>query len=315
MKYRVLFLLTFFAHASFAAPSLSTVTPSSGFLGATLNLTITGNGFVAGQTEVRFSGAGILVNGARVVNASSIVANVTLLGDPGTRQISVLSGGTSNSVPFEILSSPVSNSQNGVVNYFTGSRTFHGTRDARGTDARFFAPAGIWSDGTSLFVTDNFGATLRKISIDTAGVTTLAGVSYQVGSVDGIGSNARLNSKAASPVWGDGLNVYTLENCRIRKTVIATGAVTTLVGGPCAHEDGPPDVARLYLNVGLTGDGSFLYTFNPGIATGTPSTPGPPGPSYIRVISLATGEVSSVPGPRWPVPGDIPALVSLWAIG
>ncbi|PYS18134.1 MAG: hypothetical protein DMG11_33930, partial [Acidobacteria bacterium] len=90
------------------APTLNSVTPSSGFQGATLNLTITGSGFASSGATVRI-GAGVTVNSIRVVDANSIVANVTLLGDPGIRTITVESSGTSNSLPFEILSSPLSN--------------------------------------------------------------------------------------------------------------------------------------------------------------------------------------------------------------
>src|SRR2546426_11057125 len=137
MKYSVLFFLAFFTHAAFAAPSLNSVKPPSGFQGATLSLTIAGAGFVPGETEVRFSDPRVLINDVRVISATSLVANVSLLADPGRQEISVFAGGTSNTLRFEILPGSLSKPENGVVTHFSGPVSFFGTLDARGTDARF----------------------------------------------------------------------------------------------------------------------------------------------------------------------------------
>jgi hypothetical protein len=51
----------------------------------------------------------------------------------------------------------------GVVTTLAGTAGTSGTTDATGTSALFNFPAGITSDGTSLYVTDNINHTIRKI--------------------------------------------------------------------------------------------------------------------------------------------------------
>jgi hypothetical protein len=111
-KISVFVLLTFFSHAALAASSLS-VSPASAFQGASLNLVISGSAFVEGQTRVEFGSPRVLVNGVRVVSATSLVANVSLLAVPGSQTISVSTGGTVDRTSFEILPSPLTSAQNG----------------------------------------------------------------------------------------------------------------------------------------------------------------------------------------------------------
>jgi hypothetical protein len=293
-----LIVLTLFVRAGFAAPTLTRVTPSSGVHGATLNLTITGTEFTNTSTEVRFSGSGVVVNGVRFESTTSIVANVTLLGDPGLRTIALVSGGTtSNSIPFEILASPLSTPQTAaVVNHFTGPEGGIGSTDGSGTEARFYQPGGIWSDGTNLYVSDRSLHTIRKISIATRNVTTLAGAPWESGAVDGVGANARFNNPDA--IWGDGSNLYVADffGCVIRKVTISTGEVTTVAGSrnQCDTVDGTADVARFRNVDAIWGDGAFLYAAERGRA---PIRFEPPLPASIRVISLTTGEVRTIPVP------------------
>jgi len=49
----------------FGTPALTSVSPSSGIQGATLNLTLTGSGF-SRDTTVALSGTGVVINGVRV---------------------------------------------------------------------------------------------------------------------------------------------------------------------------------------------------------------------------------------------------------
>lgn len=66
-----------------------------------------------------------------------------------------------------------------------------GSTDGTGTTARFNHPYGIATDGTSLYVTDTWNNTVRKIVIATGAVTTLAGSAGAAGSTDAYGSSAR----------------------------------------------------------------------------------------------------------------------------
>lgn len=51
--------------------------------------------------------------------------------------------------------------------------TDNGTLNGIGTEARFYQPNGITTDGTNLYVTDSYHNTIRKIVISTGEVTTL----------------------------------------------------------------------------------------------------------------------------------------------
>src|SRR5438876_2074340 len=141
------------------------------------------------------------------------------------------------------ISSAFGASQDLVVSHFTGPDGGIGSRDGRGTAARFNGPSGMWSDGQNLYVADRNNFTIRKISIATADVTTLAGSPQQAGNVDGIGANARF-SFFLGAMWGDGTNLYVQDSCAVRKVVINTGEVTTFAGvvGNCATLDGSRNV-------------------------------------------------------------------------
>ncbi|HLH31466.1 MAG TPA: hypothetical protein VKY31_09705, partial [Terriglobia bacterium] len=236
------------------------MSPSQAVQGATLNLTLTGSGFDS-TTTITFSGTAAIVNGVRLINSTSLVANVTLIGDPATATISA---GDSGGLPFEVLPSPLLNTQGAFVSQFNGSEGGIGTRDGIGTQARFYNPGNIWSDGTNLYVADTSASTIRKISIATGDVSTLAGSPGQRGNVDGFGSAARLNSSFLWGIWGDGANLY-LSGCSIRTIVLATGEVSTLTGDAanCGRADGPPGVGQsLYGH--MAGDSQSLYIVDPG---------------------------------------------------
>lgn len=283
------FIFLLWSHVCLATPSLRSVSPASAIQGATISLTVSGDDFESGSTNLAFSGTGIVVNGVRVVDARTIVANVTVLGEPGLRTIAL--NGAGGGVAFEILRSPMSNPADPVVARFNGPSGGFGSSDGRGTGARFTNPFGIWSDGTSLFVADSGTYTIRQISIATAQVTTLAGTPQKSGYVDGPGRTALFLSPTT--IWGDGVNLYVGDNgTMIRKVVIASGQVSTLAGTTIAGlVDGPRDQARLNGVDSLTGDGTYLYVANRSFQAVEPGA--------IRAISIATGEMHSIAMPAF----------------
>ncbi len=318
LRFCVYFLLAIFSHAAFAASSLD-VSPASGYQGATLNLTISGSGFVQDQMQVAFSDTRVLVNGVRVVSSSSLVANVTLLAVPGPQTISIITGGTTATASFEILPSPLSNAESAMVSYFAGYQTFVGSRDGQSVNARLFEPRGIASDGTSLYVTDNVMGTIRKIAIATGDVSTFTGSPMQNTHVDGVGSTGGFGSPPVT--WSDGANLYTIDGCSIRRISLATREITPFAGtfGKCANPnivDGPRGVAQLRVSMEfMGGDSQSLYVLD-GPACPLPNTPSscigvPLLPGYIRPISLATGETSSI---QWPPGPSVGFLRSLWSL-
>ena len=208
---------------------------------------------------------------------------------------------------FGLIGSGLGANQDLVVSHLTGPEGGIGSRDGRGTAARFNSPSGIWAQGGDLYVADSSNFTIRKISIATADVTTIAGSPQQSGSVDGVGVNARFGSLGSrgllGAIWGDGSNLYVQDSCTVRKIVTSTGAVSTFagvagvpgVGGGCGKVDGTNNVARLGGSRVMSGDGTNLYWIDPGSLgfRGFGAAP-----ATIRIITLATGNVRSIPVPQ-----------------
>lgn len=84
-------------------PSLTAVSPNGAAVGSTLNVTLTGSGFVSGVTSVSF-GAGIAVNQVTVTGGTSLTANITIDAEAalGPRDVTVTNtgpGGGSATLP------------------------------------------------------------------------------------------------------------------------------------------------------------------------------------------------------------------------
>lgn len=143
----------------------------------------------------------------------------------------------------------------GVVTTFAGSSE-SGNSDGVGTAARFWNPQGVAVDGTgNVYVADTANQTIRKITPD-ATVTTLAGLAYNYGSADGIGSAARFTSPRGVVTDNNG-NVYVgdTQNHTIRK-ITSAAAVTTFAGlaGGAGTADGVGTAARFYYPIGVAVD-------------------------------------------------------------
>jgi DNA-binding beta-propeller fold protein YncE len=120
----------------------------------------------------------------------------------------------------------------GAVTTIAGSAGAPGTTDGSGSTARFNGPHFITTDGNNLYVTDFNNNSIRKIVIATGEVTTLAGSMAGIaGGVDGAGTASRFNGPSGITITPDGTTLYVADyyNQTIRKIVIATGAVTTMV--------------------------------------------------------------------------------------
>jgi hypothetical protein len=139
----------------------------------------------------------------------------------------------------------------GDVSTLAGAAGTFGSDDGSGAAARFGCPKGITTDGIDLYVTDCVG-TIRKVTISSEDVTTIAGTAHTIGSADGIGSAANFNNPAG--ITTDGINLYVTDgyelNSKIRRIIISTGDVTTL-----------PTVAGTFMfrPFGITTDGRALY--------------------------------------------------------
>ena len=116
----------------------------------------------------------------------------------------------------------------GFVTTLAGSAGSTGSTNGTGTTARFHYPRGIVTDGTNLYVSDHNNHTIRKIVIATGVVSTFAGSAGSSGSTDATGTAARFSYPYGITTDGTDLYLADTGNHKIRKIVIATGAVTTL---------------------------------------------------------------------------------------
>jgi DNA-binding beta-propeller fold protein YncE len=70
----------------------------------------------------------------------------------------------------------------GVVTTLAGTAGMTGNADGIGAAARFNSPSGLAADGAgNLFIADNHNATIRKLELASAAVTTVVGVAAQRG--------------------------------------------------------------------------------------------------------------------------------------
>jgi hypothetical protein len=157
----------------------------------------------------------------------------------------------------------------GVVTTVAGLPGTSGFVNDTGTLARFNAPRGIATDGSSLFVSDSGNHAIRKINIVTGAVTTLAGT----------GASGYANTPAATfngpegvAVIGTNLYVADTGNHAVRKIAnfnAVSPAVTTFAGaGPptaaSGFVEGSGTAARFSSPRGITAVGSVLYVADTG---------------------------------------------------
>lgn len=166
------------------------------------------------------------------------------------------------------------------VSTFAGSS--QGATDGTGTSARFNGPSGVTTDGTSLFVIDSGNFTIRRISLTTGDVSTLAGTAGSSGTTDGVGDAARFTSPTS--ITTDGTNLYLADGSAIRKVVISTGAVTTIAGavGTSGSLNATGTAAR-FATPYLTTDGTTIYIADSGN-------------EIVRSLVISTGVVTTIAG-------------------
>jgi hypothetical protein len=175
----------------------------------------------------------------------------------------------------------------GVVTTLAGASNQCTGADGTGTAARLFGPGGLASDGAgNLYVADGGDHTIRKIVIATGVVTTFAGTLGQTGIADGTGSTARFHGPYGLGSDGAG-NLYVADtfNNALRKVVLATGTVTTVVAppAPTGSADGIGSAAFFTAPAGIASDqAGNLYVAD--------------GNDTIRKIVVATRTVTTFAG-------------------
>ncbi|MBF0289502.1 MAG: hypothetical protein HQM14_16945 [SAR324 cluster bacterium] len=173
-------------------------------------------------------------------------------------------------------------STTGVVTTLAGDGN-SGTTNGTGTGAQFNNPTGITTDGINLYVSDSSNNMIRKVVISSGVVTTLAG-STSSGSTNATGTAASFYGPTALTIVGDSLYVADTLNHTIRKIVISSGVVTTLVGsGSAGSANGTGTAATFNQPTGITTDGTYLYVVDSGN-------------DLIRKIVISSGVVTTLAG-------------------
>jgi hypothetical protein len=122
--------------------------------------------------------------------------------------------------------------------------------------ARFNMPTGIARDKKgNAYIADSDNFTIRKIARNGA-VSTIAGTAGQRGNADGIGAAARFDSPSSLAADNAG-NLYVLDNRNLRKIVLESGTVSTLVATP-ETSDGTTDAFLLPDGLAADTDGNVF---------------------------------------------------------
>jgi sugar lactone lactonase YvrE len=225
-----------------------------------------GNGFVDGiGTAAGFAfPAGLIYDGAGHLFVADDGARVIRFVDIATTNVTTWAA--SGAPRFDHTPTPLAVDKSGNV-YVSDDRTFNirkvrsglkdslifagppdstGSSDGIGAAAHFHGPTGVASDqGGNIYIADSQNWTIRKVVPSTGQVSTIAGLVGSQGTADGIGSNARFQWPTDLVADTNG-NLFVGDGFAIRKVVIATGQVSTLVGSPSTsgNADGVGTAAR-----------------------------------------------------------------------
>lgn len=177
----------------------------------------------------------------------------------------------------------------GTPSVFAGSGT-QGTADGVGTAASFNKPMDIdiSADGTTLYVSDSYGANIRAIDIATVTVSTIAGNGTS-DLVDGVGTAASFVEPTGLQV--SGTKIYVADTVAIRSIDTTTNTVATVAGSLTpGYADGTGASAQFYdaRYIAASGDNIFV------VETAS---------ARVRKVIASTGATTVLSGIRWGVDG------------
>jgi len=117
-------------------------------------------------------------------------------------------------------------------------------------------PAGLATDGVSVFVANSRNNTVDKIDLAGHSIQLLAGVLFKEGTADGTGAAAMFSSPGGLALVGENLYVSDTNNSTIRQIKISSGTVTTVAGSPNipGTDDGKGSAAHFNLPTQMAPD-------------------------------------------------------------
>src|SRR5579862_3225992 len=166
-----LFLLSTSALASASlAPAISSIQPKFGTQGEIINITLSGSGFVVGQTALQTS-SNLSVTSVSVIDASTIAATI-VVGHAGPASIQIQTpSGTSPAVSFGVAPSALDATAALSATYLAGRVVHPAAPDGVGVSAYLDQPSWLTGCNGKLYFTDLIG--LRQVDPATQAVTTL----------------------------------------------------------------------------------------------------------------------------------------------
>ena len=142
----------------------------------------------------------------------------------------------------------------------TGTRSYNGDNiDA--TTAQLSAPLAVAVDKNGdIYIADTFNNRLRKVTISTGKITTIAGTGVNSYNGDNIDATTAMiaNPKGVAVDREGNVFIADSENYRIRKVIVSTGKITTIAGTGIAGFTGDGVIAinaRLNYVTGIAVDG------------------------------------------------------------
>ena len=214
---------------------------------------------IAGNGTSGFSGDGGPATSAELKGPTGIALDSSgniYIGDTSNNRVRKITVATG-------IISTVAGSGNGSV--------FYSGDGGPATSACMYYPHGIALDASgNIYIADGNNQRIRKVTISTGVITTIAGSGVQGYSGDGSAATAaKLNYPLSVAVDSNG-NVYVGDgsNQRIRKITPSTGVITTIAGngtGGFVGDSGPATSAEIYGANGIALDSSAnLYIADTG---------------------------------------------------